>query len=74
MYPIPLRKPHPTDTAKWCPGATRNILVVALTGHNTNICTLVDTMTTALHYHLNKRTVQRAECRLIADTVHYTLQ
>jgi hypothetical protein len=28
-------KPHPTDTAKGCRGAARDILVVALAGHNT---------------------------------------
>ena len=31
----PLRNPHPTGTAKGCRGAARDIVVVALAGHNT---------------------------------------
>jgi hypothetical protein len=30
----PLRTPHPTGTAKGCRGASSNILVIALAGHN----------------------------------------
>jgi len=35
LTPTPLRNPHPTGSAKGCCGAARDILVVALVGHNT---------------------------------------
>jgi len=34
VTPAPLRNPHPAGTAKGCRGATRDVLVVALAGHN----------------------------------------
>jgi len=36
-YPTPLRNPHPAGTAKGCCGTTRDVLVVALVGHNSGI-------------------------------------
>jgi hypothetical protein len=40
LIPTPLRNPHPTGTAKGCRGAARDILVVALAGHNNATLTL----------------------------------
>ena len=37
--PGPLRNSHPTDTAKGCCGAARDIVVVTLVGHNTFLLT-----------------------------------
>jgi len=34
LTPTPLRNSHPTESAKGCRGAARDILVVALAGHN----------------------------------------
>jgi len=34
LTPTPLKNSHPTGSAKGCHGAARDILVVALAGHN----------------------------------------
>ena len=37
LTPTPLKNSHPTGSAKGCRGAARDILVVALAGHNSMI-------------------------------------
>jgi len=36
-YPTPLKNPHLTGTARGCRGTARDVLVVALVGHNSGI-------------------------------------
>jgi len=42
LTPTPLRNSHPTGSAKGCRGAARDILVVALAGHNSQSGQLSD--------------------------------
>jgi len=54
VTPAPLRNPHPTGSAKGCCGAARDIMVLALVGHNSDVC--------YYNYYVNKNSNTTKHC------------